>query len=90
MEGDGTQWRMGGGAGPPSKAPPSACILAFPLVLRPKVPAWAVGSGEGERVEVGGDSQRSGQTLTRGATPGIHMAKAWPCFSTCLVVWKVC
>lgn len=31
-----------------------------------------------------------GQTLTRGATPGIHMAKAWPCFSAWAVVWKVC
>lgn len=32
----------------------------------------------------------SGQILTRGATPGIHMAKAWPCFSARAVVWKVC
>ena len=49
----------------------------------------------GPEVESGGrdpgwGSAGSGQTLTRGATPGIHMARAWPCFSARAVVWKVC
>lgn len=38
----------------------------------------------------GRDLGGTGWTLTRGATPGIHMARAWPCFSTRAVVWKVC
>jgi hypothetical protein len=34
--------------------------------------------------------QNSGLTLTMGATPGTHMARAWPCFSAQAVVCMVC
>lgn len=81
---------------------PMAWTISLPLflrslVLRPKVPAQVgrenvprTGGTRGLQGSQAGFRQSAGQTLTRGATPGIHMAREWPCFSAQAVVCMVC
>lgn len=49
-----------------------------------------VSQTEGTRKPTEQGQENSEQTLTRGATPGIHMAREWPRFRAHAVVCMVC